>query len=147
MQRLAEQYLTVADVADRWQLGARTVRNMVRDGALPAERLNREHRIRAAEMWACERGPFPRGAAQARALAPLMTVCDVAALVRVDVRTVERWLGEGLPTRNVGTNVRIDEDSARAWILAHKGLTLPPFEAPEEPRRRLRAGRSKGGRA
>lgn len=47
-------------------------------------------------MWACERGPFPRDAAQARAVDPLMTVCDVAALVRVDVRTVERWLDEGL---------------------------------------------------
>lgn len=60
-----------------------------------------------------------------------MTVCDIAAPLRVDIRTVERWLAEGLPTRNVGTNVLLDEDLACAWILANKGLTLPRFIAPQ----------------
>lgn len=142
MQDLANHLLTVGDVSGRWQLGPRTVRDMIRSGALPSCRMGRTHRIRAADMWACEDGPFPRGPAQKRALKPLMTVCDIAAPLRVDIRTVERWLAEGFPTRNVGKNVLLDEDLARAWILANKGLTLPPFIAPETRRRRARRGKA-----
>jgi excisionase family DNA binding protein len=136
MHDIQNQLLTVNDVAGRWQLGPRTVRDKIKSGTLPACRQGRTHRIRAADMWACEGGPFPRGLAQQRALKPLMTVCDVAAPLRIDIRTVERWLADGLPTRNVGTNVLLDEDLARAWILANKGLTLPAFIPPKVRRRR-----------
>jgi len=68
MHDIQNQLLTVNDVAGRWQLGPRTVRDKIKSGTLPACRQGRTHRIRAADMWACEGGPFPRGLAQQRAL-------------------------------------------------------------------------------
>lgn len=147
MKDLAYHYLTVADVARRWQLGARSVRDMVHDGKLPAVHRGGEYLIRAEDMWSCEQGPFPRGAAHSRQLDPLMTKCDVAFSIRCSVKQVERWIEAGLPTRNVGVNVLIDEEAARVWLRACRGLELPPFVAPPKRRREadLRRRRRRSG--
>jgi hypothetical protein len=70
------------------------------------------YRTTWGDIWACESGPRPTGALAARYQTPLMTKADLAQAMRVSVRTVERWMHDGLPTRSVGANVRISRSEA-----------------------------------
>ena len=44
--------------------------------------------------------------------------------MRVSVRTIERWMQDGLPTRSVGGNVRLNRSEATLWIRARFGIDV-----------------------
>lgn len=117
--------LSVQDVAEHYGLTPDTVRRKVRINELTSLRFNRLHRFDWESVWACEEGPMPRGACRDRYKAPLMSKQKLAAAVGVSVRTVERWLALGLPTRKVFGNVRCNPHDIRDWLNTEMNLTLP----------------------
>jgi hypothetical protein len=44
--------------------------------------------------------------------------------MRVSTRTVERWIADGLPTRNVGDNTRVQRSEAARWIRHRFGIDV-----------------------
>lgn len=119
--------LTVEDVARHWKLRPETVRKFIAAGLLPATRFNRQYRLTWPEVWAMEDGRMPRGAAQRRYETPLLTKKDLAGRCRVSVRTVERWVGDGLPTRNVAGSVRFNAGEAGDWLAWRFGFRPEGF--------------------
>jgi len=116
--------LTVKEVATHCSVKPDTVRRWIRAGALQAVRLNRDYRVDWADVWACEHGPMPRRESQERYKAPLLRKSDLARALRVSARTVERWIAEGLPTRDVFGGVRINPHDAADWLTARFDLAL-----------------------
>ena len=116
--------LTVEDVARHFALSTGTVRKRIRSGTLPAARVNRTYRLAWPDVWSQEAGPFPRGARQARYKQPLMTKKQLAARTGMSVRTVERWIADGLPVRPVFGAVRINPADAAEWLKMRFGLEL-----------------------
>ncbi len=116
--------LTIDDVATHWRLQPQTVRAMIRAEALGAARVARRYRLQWSDVWAREQGPRPTAATAARYATPLLTKAGVAALTRTSERTVERWCAAGMPTRNVGANVRINRADARDWLRGRYGLDI-----------------------
>lgn len=123
MDALTDTHLTVRQLSAHWGVSERTVRNMIRSGALPAE-LFGQYWIAWPDIWAHEQGPRPRAGTQARYRTDLLTRHDLARMTGRSLRTVDRWLDAGLPTRNVGHAVRINEEDARAWLRARHGVGL-----------------------
>ena len=116
--------LTIDDVARHFALKPDTVRRHVRSGAIPAVRIHRNYRVDWPAVWACEAGPFPRRGNLDRYKVPLLTKRDLAARLRVSARTVERWLDDGLPTRNVFGRVRVNPHDAEDWLRARFGAEV-----------------------
>jgi excisionase family DNA binding protein len=55
------EFLTVAEVAQRWQLNPETVRRMIRDGRIPSILAGRHHRVAVVTIEAIETsGSLPR---------------------------------------------------------------------------------------
>jgi excisionase family DNA binding protein len=55
------EFLTVAELAQRWQLNPETVRRMIRHGRLPSMLAGRHHRVAVATIEAFETsGSLPR---------------------------------------------------------------------------------------
>jgi hypothetical protein len=125
MQDLSHTLLSVPEVARRWRLSARTIRDRIKAGELPAVRRKGQYLVCAADMWAREDGRLPHARDHEHHLTPLLNKRDLASRARASVRTVERWVAEGLPTRNVDTNVRFDEEQARIWLRGRFGFELP----------------------
>lgn len=117
--------LTVAEVAKHFKLEPDTIRGRINRGDLHAVRINRNHRVTWQDVWECERGPKPSGSRQDRYKAPLLTKREVASGLRVSVRTVERWIARGLPTRSVFASSRINPHDATDWLKDHLGIDLP----------------------
>ena len=107
--------LTVAKIADHLALTDRTVRDYLGNGRLRGVRLDGEWRSSWRYVWAIERGPAPSGALRKDYQCPLLSKSDVARKFNVSERTVERWIAQGLPTRNVLTNVRVAPFDAARW--------------------------------
>lgn len=57
-------------------------------------------------------------------MTPLLTKADLARAMRVSTRTVERWVADGLPTRNVGDNTRFNRSEAARWIRNRFGIDV-----------------------
>ncbi len=114
--------LNIEDVADHWRLSPQTVRSRIAAGDLRAVRIAGRYRTEWPDVWACEEGKKPAGALAARYTTRLLTKADLAACVRVSVRTVERWMREGLPTRPVGGNVRFNRHEAALWLRSRYGV-------------------------
>ena len=56
----------------------------------------------------------------------LMTVKEVAALLRVSPQTLYKMLEQGLiPAVKIGSQWRFDRDQIREWIKARAGGTAP----------------------
>lgn len=123
MEPLCQTHLTVRQLAAHWAVSDRTVRDRIKSGALPAQRFG-QFWIAWPDIWAQENGPRPRPAQVARYRMDLLTRHGLAALTGRSLRTVDRWLAEGLPTRNVGGAVRINEADARDWLNARHGIQL-----------------------
>ncbi|MFX0543634.1 helix-turn-helix domain-containing protein [Roseovarius sp. S4756] len=120
--------LTISDVAEHFQLQPSTVRRIVRNGQLSAHKIGRDYRLSWADVWMIEKAPQPRGAAQeARYRQSLITKVDIAAGMNVSIRTVDRWIASGLPTRNVGDNIRMNPQDAQEWLKAEFGLLAPLY--------------------
>lgn len=117
--------LTVEDVAGHYGLRPDTVRRMIRDGRLTAVRMGRIYRLDWREVWACEEGPMPRGSRTARYRDRLLSKKAIAAGLGVSVRTVDRWLADGLPTRTVFGAVRCNPHDVADWLQAAMNIRLP----------------------
>lgn len=118
----ADDFLDVAGVARHYALGPATVRGMIRRGALPAQRLGAGYLVHWHDVWAAEDGPRPDADTPdqvARYRKRLFSREMLARATRRGVRTVDRWLAAGLPTRNVGANVRVNPADAADWLNAH----------------------------
>lgn len=116
--------LTIDDASNHWRLRPAAVRERIKSGQLHAVRIAGRYRMTWPDIWACESGLRPAGALADRYRTPLLTKSDLAQAMRVSVRTVERWMHEGLPTRSVGGNVRFNRGEAATWIRARFGIDV-----------------------
>lgn len=115
--------LDVTAIATHFALTEATVRSYLRAGRLPGVRLKGEWKTSWDHLWAVERGPTPTSANRRAYQLPLLSKSDLARKLSTSVRTVEGWLGHGMPTRNVFTNVRIAPVDAESWLSHTCGLS------------------------
>lgn len=111
--------LTIEQVARHYGLSNSTVARRIKSGDLHASRVNRSLRLTWEEVWACERGPIPKGELRERYRTPLKTKRELAHACGFGVRTIERWIEDGLPTRCVFGSVRMNSHDVKEW-LAHR---------------------------
>ncbi|MBW6419642.1 helix-turn-helix domain-containing protein [Celeribacter sp. PS-C1] len=123
--------LTTADVAHHLALTSTTVRRKIRDGEILATRVRRDYRVTWENVWACEHGPMPKRGIQERYKAPLLTKKHLASATAYNLRTIERWIEEGLPTRNVFGSVRINPFDAQDWLRNMKGFVIETLDRGE----------------
>lgn len=116
--------LTVDEVARHFAMQPDTIRRHIRKGRLDAVRMNRQFRLDWPDVWACEDASFPRGRGVDRYKMPLWTKLDLASRTRVSTRTVDRWIEEGLPTRNAFGRVRMNPHDAADWLRGHFGVDM-----------------------
>lgn len=117
--------LSIEEVADHYGLRPDTVRRKVREGQIEAIRIGRVYRLDWPDVWACEEGPKPTGTRIARYQIPLMGKKAIADALSVSVRTVERWITDGLPTRNVLGAVRCNPHDVADRLRSAMGISLP----------------------
>ncbi len=117
--------LTTAEAAHHFALKPATLRRHICAGKILATRSRRDYRLTWESLWACEKGPMPRGDRRQRYKSPLLTKQDLAQGSGFCVRTVERWVADGLPTRNVFSGVRMNAEDARDWLREQTGFELP----------------------
>jgi excisionase family DNA binding protein len=116
--------LTIEEVAKHWRLRPATVRLRIKSGELAAVRVGGRYRTNWHDVWSCEAGRMPTGARADEYKTPLLTKSDLARAMKVGTRTVERWLFDGLPTRCVGENVRLNRAEAARWIQRRFGIDV-----------------------
>lgn len=116
--------LTVAEVARHYSLKPDTIRRKIRNGALDAIAFGWSYRLNWADVWACEDGPTPKGARISRYQDDLLGKRAIARALLVSERTVERWIADGLPTRNVFRVVRCNPHDVTDWMKL-RGVDLP----------------------
>lgn len=120
--------LSIGDVANHYRLQPSTVRKWVREGRLEAVKLAREYRLSWPDVWACENGLIPRGIdLQKRYQMPMITKMNVSAGVNISVRSVDRWIYSGMPTRNIFGNVRMNPRDVQDWLKLEFGLLAPLY--------------------
>lgn len=117
--------LTIKNVADHFDLEPDTVRRKVRSGEIYALKINRAYRLNWQDVWACENGPTPKGDRVERYKEPLLSKQGVAAPLSFSVRTIERYIEQGLPTRNSFGAVRLNPHDVSDWFFDAKGTKLP----------------------
>lgn len=116
--------LSVEDVAGHFGLRPDTVRRKIRTGEIDAIRIGRVYRLAWPDVWACEDGPMPKRARIPRYQDDLICKKAIAGPLRVSVRTIERWIDDGLPTRNVFGAVRCNPHDVTDWLKL-RGVDLP----------------------
>jgi len=117
--------LSVEEVATHFGLRPDTVRRKIRAGEIEAIRIGRVYRLAWPDVFACEDGPMPKRARITRYQENLLCKKNIAGALRVSVRTVERWIDDGLPTRNVFGVVRFNPHDVTDWLKL-RGVDLPP---------------------
>lgn len=116
--------LSVEEVAIHFGLRPDTVRRKIRAGEIEAIRIGRVYRLAWPDVFACEDGPMPKRARVTRYQENLLCKKNIAGALRVSVRTVERWIDDGLPTRNVFGVVRFNPHDVTDWLKL-RGVDLP----------------------
>lgn len=117
--------LDTETVARHFAVNDETVRSWIRQGLLRGQRFNRNWRCAWQDVWSVEKGPIPLGQSQARYKAPLVTKSQIASVLGVSTRTVERLALEGLPTRKVFGKFRCNPADVAEWLQERKGFKLP----------------------
>ncbi|OWY10291.1 DNA-binding protein [Thioclava sp. NG1] len=115
--------LDVAAAASHFALTEATVRSYLRDGRLAGVRLKGDWKTSWDQLWAVERGPTPTALNRRAYQVPLLSKSGLARHLDTSVRTVEGWLLQGMPTRNVYSNVRIAPIDAENWLIQALGLS------------------------
>lgn len=118
------EYVSMPVLCLHWRLGRALLTSRIRCGELPAIKIGRRWRICWLDIWATEQAPLPRGPLAERYKIPLWTKRDVAKAAGVSLRTVDRWLAAGLPTRNVFGSVRLNPHDVADWLRAQFGMDL-----------------------
>ena len=116
--------LSVEEVATHFGLRPDTVRRKIRAGVIEAIRIGRVYRLAWPDVFACEDGPMPKRARITRYQENLLCKKNIAGALRVSVRTVERWIEDGLPTRKVFGAVRFNPHDVTDWLKL-RGVDLP----------------------
>lgn len=124
MTQKHDYILTVADVAAHFALEPRTIRTHLKSGALPGAKVRGKWMCQWQDVWSAERGPFPKGDRQGLYQKPMRSRRSLAAKLEVHISTVDRYIEEGLPTRNVFGSVRIAPFDAETWLRATYGLSI-----------------------
>lgn len=108
------EYLTIKQLADMLQLNQPTVRNWVNAGELEYVKIGRAKHI-------------PRRAAVALAggtgweMPELLTVAQVAELLRLNPQTIRNWIDAGtFPAMHIGRRVRIKRADLDAFIAGNR---------------------------
>jgi len=52
----------------------------------------------------------------------LITLIELANMLKISRPTIDRWRGEGLPCEKVGRGVRFNKEKALKWIQENKGI-------------------------
>lgn len=117
--------LSIEEVANHYGLRPDTVRRKIRQGQLQAIRMRRVYRLDWPDVWSCEEGPMPRGGRVSRYLDRLLSKKIIAERLGVSVRTVERWIADGLPTRAVFGAVRCNPHDVSDWLRMAMDIELP----------------------
>jgi len=92
---MAEELLSVFDIAKRLNVHVRTVRNYVRDGRLRAVRVGKQYRISRADLEAFTGGPLPptdRERAHRRRRIEVSSIVEVDAISEPATNEVEKAL-------------------------------------------------------
>lgn len=118
MKHIRSEFITVLECARHWGVCTKTVYNMIKSGVLPATKFCGKHQIAWPDIWACEQGHRPRKRQQGRYKIDLLSREQMVERSETSLRTVDRWLAQGLPTRNVGTCVRVNPQDAADWLNA-----------------------------
>lgn len=116
-------FLSVADCARHFSFSEKTVYEMTKSGELPADQFG-SYLIAWPDIWACEQAPVPRPALYPRYMSDLLSRQTLAKRTGKSLRTVDRWLDSGLPTRNVRASVRVNADDAADWLRAKYGTSV-----------------------
>ncbi|WP_281969210.1 DNA-binding protein [Roseovarius nanhaiticus] len=116
-------FLSVADCALHFSFSERTVYEMIKSGELPIEKFG-SYLIAWPDIWAREEGPMPRPALYTRFMTDLLSRQTLARRTGKSLRTVDRWLDRGLPTRNVRASVRVNAADAAEWLRAKYGASV-----------------------
>ncbi|MGX9854569.1 excisionase family DNA-binding protein [Limimaricola variabilis] len=117
--------LTIEEVADHFDLQPDTVRRKVKSGEIHAIKMGRTYRLDWQDVWACENGPMPKGSRVDRYKEPLLSKQGVATPLSLSVRTIDRWIEQGLPTRNSFGAVRLNPHDVTDWLRAAMNTNLP----------------------
>jgi excisionase family DNA binding protein len=123
--------LTTAEVAHHFALTDATIRRKIRAGDLLATRDRRDYRVTWQSVWACEHGPIPKRNLCERYKEPLLSKKHLAGATGYDIRSVERWIEDGLPTRNVFGSVRVNPSDAKEWLKHARGFEIDVLERVE----------------
>jgi predicted site-specific integrase-resolvase len=116
--------LKVEKVAQHFGLTPATVRRRIKSGDIYACRINREYRLAWRDVWACEMGPPPHRNSQKRYEERLIDKSKVARACDVCIKTVERWIDDGLWTRNVFGSVRMNPWDVQEWLERRIGIQV-----------------------
>ncbi len=116
-------FLSVANCARHFSFSEKTVYKMMKSGELPAEKFG-SYLIAWPDVWACEQGLVPRPELYTRYMSHLLDRRTLAARTERSLRTVDRWLDSGLPTRNVRASVRVNTADAVDWLRAKYGTSI-----------------------
>ncbi|SFT01988.1 DNA binding domain-containing protein, excisionase family [Sulfitobacter marinus] len=109
--------LTVEQVSKHFNLSCATIRRKAAEKDINAIRIGREYRFEWVDLWSCESAKMPRASNSTRYKENLLTKSEIATNFQVSVRTVERWIVNGMPTRNVFSNVRCNPHDVTEWHL------------------------------
>lgn len=116
-------FLDVAGCARHFSFSEKTIYKMIDSGELPAEKFGR-YFIAWPDIWACEQAPVPRPELHTRYMSGLLSRQTLARRTGKALRTVDRWLDSGLPTRNVRGSVRINTADAADWLRGKYGTSI-----------------------
>ena len=116
--------LTVEQAAKHFKLSAATLRKKIQANEIEAFSVGRQYRFTWASIWACESGHLPRIGNHARYKENLLAKLDIALALQISVRTVERWIFDGMPTRNVFGSVRLNPHDVTDWLRG-RHIDLP----------------------
>lgn len=108
--------LTVEHASQHFKLSSATLRKKAANGEINCIRIGREYRFEWADIWACEKGRTPRSVDKSRYQLDLLGKGEIAAALSVSVRTVERWIADGMPTRNAFGSVRCNPLDITEWL-------------------------------
>lgn len=108
--------LTIEQASQHFKLSPATLRRKASVGEINCIRIGRKYRFDWADVWACEDGRTPRSANRSRYQLNLLDKSEIAAATAVSIRTVERWIADGMPTRNVFGSVRCNPIDVTEWL-------------------------------